>query len=25
LSLKGPVGLDPTLGVSGLEPRWLPP
>jgi hypothetical protein len=25
LSLQGQVGLDLTLGVSGLEVRWLPP
>ena len=25
LSLQGQVGLDLTLGVSGLELRWLPP
>jgi hypothetical protein len=25
LSRQGQVGLDLTLGVSGLELRWLPP
>jgi len=25
LSLQGQVGLDLTLGVSGLQLRWLPP
>ena len=25
LSLQGQAGLDLTLGVSGLELRWLPP